>query len=65
MSVMTASKIALLLFLAAILQVSAFSSISVGGGGPDVLLVVLIAVSLLRGRSSEPSPGSSPGSSST
>jgi len=48
-SPLTGAKIALLVFLAAILQVSAFSSIAIGGGGPNVLLVTLIAVSLLRG----------------
>jgi rod shape-determining protein MreD len=45
----TASKIALIVFVVAILQVSAFSSISTGGAGPDVLLVTLVAVALLRG----------------
>jgi len=45
----TASKIALIVFVIAILQVSAFSSISIGGAGPDVLLVTLVSVALLRG----------------
>lgn len=42
-------RIALIVFVAAIMQVSAFSSVSVGGGGPDVLLVTLVSVALLRG----------------
>ena len=37
------------MFLVAIMQVSAFSAISIGGGGPDVLLVTLVAIALLRG----------------
>ena len=39
MSAGTASKIALIVFFVAIMQVSAFSTISLGGAGPDVLLV--------------------------
>ena len=31
------------------MQVSAFSAISIGGAGPDVLLVTLVAIALLRG----------------
>jgi len=42
-------KIGVLLFLVAILQVSAFSSVRIGGAAPDVLLVTLVAVALLRG----------------
>jgi rod shape-determining protein MreD len=42
-------KAAVLLFVAAILQVSIFSQVHVGGGVPEVLLVTLVAVSLLRG----------------
>ncbi len=42
-------KAGLLVFFAAILQVSAFNTISILGGTPDVLLVTLIAVALLRG----------------
>ncbi len=42
-------KAAVLLFLAAILQVSVFSEVHVLGGVPDLLLVTLVAVSLLRG----------------
>ncbi len=42
-------KAAVLLFVAAILQVSIFSQVHVLGGVPDLLLVTLVAVSLLRG----------------
>src|SRR5439155_5277981 len=42
-------KAAILLFLAAIVQVSIFSQVHMLGGVPDVLLVMLVAVSLLRG----------------
>lgn len=42
-------KIALLVFFAALLQSSIFGAIDLGGGRPDVLLVTLIAVALLRG----------------
>jgi rod shape-determining protein MreD len=42
-------KAAVLLFVAAILQVSIFSQVHVFGGVPDFLLVTLVAVSLLRG----------------
>jgi rod shape-determining protein MreD len=42
-------KAAALLFVAAILQVSVFSQARVFGGAPDVLLVMLVAVALLRG----------------
>lgn len=44
-----AGRAAGLLFVTAILQVSVFNSISIFGGRPDVLLVTLIALSLLRG----------------
>ena len=44
-----ALKAAALLFVAAILQVSIFSQVHVLGGVPDLLLVTLVAVSLLRG----------------
>jgi rod shape-determining protein MreD len=36
-------------FVVTILQVSAFSAVSIGGGGPDVLLVTLVSIALLRG----------------
>jgi rod shape-determining protein MreD len=42
-------KAAVLLFVAAILQVSIFSQVHVLGGAPDLRLVTLVAVSLLRG----------------
>ncbi len=42
-------KAAVLLFVAAILQVSIFSQVHVLGGVPDLVLVMLAAVSLLRG----------------
>jgi rod shape-determining protein MreD len=42
-------KAAALLFVAAILQVSIFSQVHVLGGVPDLLLVTLVAVGLLRG----------------
>ncbi|MES1248196.1 MAG: rod shape-determining protein MreD [Actinomycetota bacterium] len=42
-------KAAALLFVAAILQVSVFSEAHVLGGTPDLLLVTLVAVALLRG----------------
>lgn len=49
MTFLDAAKVAALLFVAAILQVSVFNSVTIFGGSPDVLLVALIAVSLLRG----------------
>jgi rod shape-determining protein MreD len=42
-------KAAILLFVAAILQVSVFSQVHVFGGVPDLLLVTLVAIALLRG----------------
>jgi len=42
-------KAAALLFVAAIFQVSIFSQARVLGGEPDILLVTLVAVALLRG----------------
>lgn len=49
MSIAVGIRVALLVFVVAVLQVSAFSAITVGGGGPDVLLVTLVSVALLRG----------------
>jgi rod shape-determining protein MreD len=43
------AKAALLVFLAAILQVSVFSSVTILHGTPDLLLVTIICVALLRG----------------
>jgi rod shape-determining protein MreD len=42
-------KIAGLTFVAAVLQTSILNSIEVGGATPDLLLVTLVAVALLRG----------------
>jgi len=42
-------KVAVIVFLAAILEVSIFSDIRILGGEPDILLVTIVAVSLLRG----------------
>jgi len=42
-------KIAILLFVAGVAQVSIFSQIDVFGASPDLLLVTLVAISLLRG----------------
>jgi cell shape-determining protein MreD len=44
-----AAKVALLVFAAALAQVTVFASIELLGGSPDVLLVTLVAVALLRG----------------
>ena len=49
MSLATGVRIAVILFVVAILQVSAFSSVSTVGGGPNVLLVTLVSMALLRG----------------
>ena len=49
MSAWDGVKVAVLLFVAAIAQVSVFSPIDVFGAAPDLLLVTLVAVSLLRG----------------
>ncbi len=49
MTVPATIRLAVLLFVIAILQVSAFSTISLFGGGPDVLLVTLVSIGLLRG----------------
>jgi len=43
------TKIGVLVFLASILQASVFSDVTILGGTPDVLLVTLVAVALLRG----------------
>jgi rod shape-determining protein MreD len=47
--VLDAAKAAGLVFLAAILQASVFSSVTILHGTPDLLLVTIICVSLLRG----------------
>ena len=43
------AKAAVLVFVAAILQVSVFSSVTILNGTPDLLLVTIISVALLRG----------------
>ena len=49
MSPSTGIRVGAILFVVAILQVSAFSSLSAVGGGPNVLLVTLVSIALLRG----------------
>jgi rod shape-determining protein MreD len=49
MTISDGVKIAVLLFVAAIAQVSIFAQLSVFGAAPDLLLVTLVAVALLRG----------------
>ena len=49
MSAWDGAKIAVLLFVAAVAQVSIFSQIDVYGAAPDLLLVTLVGISLLRG----------------
>jgi len=43
------SRIGLLIFVAAILQVAVFWSVEIVGGTPDLVLVTLISIALLRG----------------
>ena len=49
MPAVDAAKAAALVFLAAILQASVFSSVTILNGTPDLLLVTIICVALLRG----------------
>ena len=42
-------KVGVIVFFAAVVQTAVFSDISVLGGVPDILLVTLVAVALLRG----------------
>ena len=49
MSLVDGVKAAALVFVAAIMQVSIFAQIHIVHGVPDVLLVLLVAVALLRG----------------
>ena len=49
MIALDALKIAAVVFVAAILQVSVFSDVTILGGTPDLLLVTIICVALLRG----------------
>jgi rod shape-determining protein MreD len=44
-----AGKVALAIFVAAIVQTSVLNAVELGGGTPDLLLVTLVAVALLRG----------------
>jgi rod shape-determining protein MreD len=44
-----AAKAAIVLFLAVVLQISIFSEVDILGGRPDLLLVTLVMVALLRG----------------
>lgn len=43
------AKVAVLVFVAAILQVTLFSSVEILGGTPDVVLLALMGIALLRG----------------
>jgi cell shape-determining protein MreD len=49
MTLLDGVKAAALLFVAAVAQVSVFSTLHVFGAVPDVLLVTLVALALLRG----------------
>ncbi len=49
MSAAAGVRLALVVFVAAVLQVSVFSTIVIGGAAPNVLLVVLVAIALGRG----------------
>lgn len=44
-----ALKVGVVVFVAAVVQTAVFSGMSVLGGVPDVLLVTLVAVALVRG----------------
>jgi len=48
-AVAEAGKAGVLLFVAAIVQVSVLGDISIFGGTPDLLLVTLVSIALLRG----------------
>jgi rod shape-determining protein MreD len=47
--IVDALKVGLVIFVAAVLQASVFSGASLLGGAPDILLVTLVAVALVRG----------------
>jgi rod shape-determining protein MreD len=47
--VISGIKVAVLVFVASILDVSVFSDVKILGGVPDLLLVTVVAVALLRG----------------
>ena len=44
-----ATKVAALVFVVALVQVSLLSSVEILGGTPDLVLVTLVAIALLRG----------------
>jgi rod shape-determining protein MreD len=48
-NVVDSVKVVVLLFVAAIMQMSIFAQVHILGGMPDFLLVMLVAVALLRG----------------
>jgi rod shape-determining protein MreD len=48
-TLVNAAKAALLVFVTVLLQVTLFNAIDILGGTPDVVLVTLVAVALLRG----------------
>ncbi len=48
-TVLEPAKVAVLVFVAAILQVTIFSGIDVLGGYPDLVLLTLVGIALLRG----------------
>lgn len=45
----TAARAATVVFVAALFQAAIFASFSIGGGAPDVLLVTVVSLGLLRG----------------
>ena len=49
MSLLEPAKAAALVFVASILQVTIFSGVEILGGTPDVVLLTLVAIALLRG----------------
>jgi rod shape-determining protein MreD len=49
MTVVDAGKLALAIFVAAIVQTSILNPVELAGGTPDLLLVTLVAIALLRG----------------
>ena len=49
MNALDAGKVALAIFVAAVCQVSVLNQITILGGTPDLMLVTLVAVALLRG----------------
>jgi rod shape-determining protein MreD len=49
LSLVEPAKAAVLVFVASILQVTIFSDVEILGGSPDVVLLTLVAIALLRG----------------